>query len=92
MISQQGKLEQHPEWMDLKAVQRYASVSERTVRDWIHLPQNPLPATQVEKGKFLIKRSYFDHWLEAHRYQPTEAVDLRRIVDEVMKDLGQRPN
>ena len=87
MISQQGKLEQHPEWMDLKAVQRYACVSERTVRDWIHRPQNPLPASQVEKGKLLIKRSRFDHWLEAHPYISADAIDVSQVVDDVMKEL-----
>ena len=78
--------------MDLQALQLYACVSERTVRDWIRLDDNPLPATQVEKGKILIKRSRFDRWLEAHPFRPVEAVDLGRIVDEVMKDLQQRPN
>ena len=73
-----------PEWMDLKTVQQYACVSERTVRDWIHRAENPLPAVQVERGKLLIKRSQFDRWLESYRYEPR---DLGRIADEVMKDL-----
>ena len=83
----QHKLEQQPEWMDLKAVQRYACVSERTVRDWIHRPEHPLPAVQVEKGKLLVKRSQFDRWLESHPYRHAEAVDIGQIVDEVIKDL-----
>jgi excisionase family DNA binding protein len=78
--------------MDLKSIQQYACVSERKVREWIHQHENPLPAAQVEKGKFLIKRSHFDRWLEAQAYRPNEAVDLGQIVDEVMKDLQQRPN
>jgi hypothetical protein len=92
VISQQGKFEPYPEWMDLKTVQRYACVSERTVRDWIHRPQNPLPAKQVERGKLLVKRSQFDRWLEAHPYRPDDAIDVGRIVDEVMNDLKARPN
>ena len=87
MISEQAKPEQHPEWMDLKAVQRYASVSERTVRDWIHRPQHPLPAVQVENGKFLVKRSQFDRWLEAHLFRSTDSIDVGRIVDEVMQEF-----
>lgn len=86
MIAQQ-QLEQRPEWMDLRTLETYACVSERKVREWIHRPQNPLPAVQVERGKFLVKRSQFDRWLEAHPYRPDEAQDLGRIVDEVMKDL-----
>jgi excisionase family DNA binding protein len=91
VISQQSKLEQHREWMDLKAIQKYASVSERTVRDWIHRPQDPLPAVQVGKGKLLVKRSQFDRWLEAHPFRPAESTDVGRIVDEVMNEL-KRPN
>jgi len=77
--------------MDLKAVQEYACVSERTVRDWIHLPQDPLPAVQVGKGKLLVKRSQFDRWLEAHPFRPPESIDVGRIVDEVINELT-RPN
>ena len=47
-----------PEWLDLKALTGHACVSERTLREWIHRPTNPLPATQV--GKILIRRTSFD--------------------------------
>lgn len=87
MIAQQSKLDQHPEWMDLKAIQLYACVSERTVRDWIHLPQHALPAVQVEKGKLLVKRSEFDLWLQAHPYRAADTIDVGRIVDEVITGL-----
>lgn len=30
------------EWLDLKALQQYACVSERTLREWIHRPVNPV--------------------------------------------------
>lgn len=82
-----NKVEQQAEWMDLKAVQRYACVSERTVRDWIHRLQNPLPASRVEGGKLLVKRSHFDKWLEAHPYRGSENPDLGELVDEVLKEL-----
>jgi excisionase family DNA binding protein len=69
-----------PEWMDLKALQAYACVSERTLREWIHLPENPLPAVRV-RGKILVRRNDFDKWLENHRVQ---AVDVSCIVDELV--------
>jgi hypothetical protein len=56
---QQDKLEIRAEWMDLKALQQYACISERTIREWIRRPRNPLPAVQVDK-KLLVKRSQFD--------------------------------
>jgi hypothetical protein len=48
-----------PEWLDMKALQRYACVSERTLRGWIHRATNPLPAVQVGT-KLLVRRSTFD--------------------------------
>jgi hypothetical protein len=72
--------------MDLKTIQKYACVSERTVRDWIHRPQNPLPAVQVDK-KILIRKIHFDRWLESHPIQSANAIDINEIVEEVMKDM-----
>jgi excisionase family DNA binding protein len=69
-----------PEWLDVKALQRYACVSERTLRDWIHRATNPLPAVQVGT-KLLVRRSTFDQWLENHRVQ---AVDVACIVDDMV--------
>jgi hypothetical protein len=69
-----------PEWLDLKALQQYACVSERTIREWIHRPINPLPAARVST-KILVRRSAFDCWLESHH---VKAVDVSGIVDEIM--------
>ncbi len=70
----------HPEWLDLKALQGYACVSERTLREWIHRSANPLPAVRVDT-KILIRRTTFDQWLENHRVQ---SVDVAYIVDEMV--------
>ena len=75
------------EWMDLKVVQDYACVSERTIREWIHLPVNPLPASQAGGGKILIKRSLLDAWLGAHPYQPINSIDVDQIADEIIDQL-----
>lgn len=42
------------EWLDLKSLQKYACVSERTLREWIHRPVDPLPAVRVGT-KILIR-------------------------------------
>jgi hypothetical protein len=73
-----------PEWMDIKAVQTYVCESERTIREWIHFPVNPLPASQAAGGKILIKRSRLDAWLEAHPYQSINAIDVDQITDDVI--------
>lgn len=81
MILEQAKTAGvQPEWMDLKTLQRYACVSERTLREWIHRPENPLPAVRVGT-KILVRRSAFDQWLEGHKL---ESVDVGSIVDEVL--------
>jgi len=72
-------LEKLPEWLDLKTLQTYACVSERTLREWIHRPINPLPAARVGI-KLLIRRSAFDHWLESHQ---VKSIDVGCIVEEI---------
>ncbi len=67
------------EWLDLKRLQRYACVSERTLRGWIHRPENPLPASRV--GNKLVRRSILDRWLEAHQ---VKRVDVGYIVEELV--------
>jgi excisionase family DNA binding protein len=68
------------EWLDLKELQKYACVSERTLRDWVHRSINPLPAVRVG-SKILVRRSAFDGWLESHRIKP---VDVSCIVDALV--------
>jgi excisionase family DNA binding protein len=69
-----------PEWLDLKTLQGYACVSERTLREWIHRSVDPLPAARVGI-KILIRRSTFDQWLENHRLK---SVDVDSLVDEMV--------
>ena len=75
-----------PEWLDLKALQQYACVSERTIREWIHRPIDPLPAARVGT-KILVRRGSFDQWLENHRLK---LVDVGGIVDEIVSELTGR--
>ena len=81
MMSERSKSgDPMPEWLDLKSLQRYACVSERTLREWIHRPVDPLPAARVGV-KILIRRSTFDRWLEGHQLKP---VDVGYIVEEMV--------
>jgi excisionase family DNA binding protein len=74
-----------PEWLDLKALQRYACVSERTLREWVHRSINPLPAAQVGT-KILVRRSTFDRWLENHSLK---TIDVGCIVDELVAGVTE---
>jgi len=72
------------QWLDLRRLQEYATVSERTLRNWIRLEVNPLPAVQI-RGKFLVRKSDFDRWLEQHAVRP---VDLGGIVEEIVEAVA----
>ena len=78
--------EAQPEWLDLKALQKYACVSERTLRDWIHRATNPLPASRVGTKIFVRKRA-FDTWLENHRL---ENIDVACMVDKILADVVEK--
>ena len=78
-MTSRGKQINEREWFDLKALQEYAAVSERTLRQWVHRPLNPLPAVRVGT-KILIRRSSFDRWLEAH---PINQIDADSILNEL---------
>ena len=75
------------EWLDLRQLTQYAAISERTLRGWLHRPNDPLPAVRVE-GKILVRRSEFDAWLERHRIQPDAAIDVNGIMNDLLKDAS----
>ena len=75
------------EWLDLRALTKYAAVSERTLGSWIHDMVNPLPAVKIG-NKILVRRLTFDAWLETHKFNVENVGHLvDNIVDEV---LGNR--
>jgi len=73
------------EWLSLRQLTEYASVSERTLRDWLHRATDALPAVRVD-GKILVRRSEFDAWLGRHRIEPRAEIDVDAIVDGLLKD------
>lgn len=85
-MSQQSQSDDTKEWLDLRAITRYACVSDRTVREWLHRLKNPLPAVQVG-NKILIRRSVFDRWLEAHPFRPVVSIDIDLVVNDVLHGL-----
>lgn len=74
------------EWFDLRALSKYAAVSERTIRAWIHRASDPLPAYQIAK-KILIKRAEFDAWIKGHIIGSGE-LEVGRIVDEIVEQVA----
>jgi len=76
------------EWLDLRGLTNYASVSERTIRQWLHRGRDPLPAVQVGR-KILVRRTVFDRWLDQHPLQPAESIEISGIVNEIMSELSK---
>lgn len=73
-----------PEWLGLRQITRYASISERTIRSWIHAPVDPLRAVRIG-GKILVRRSELDAWLAQHQLHPLAAVDVDGIVKSILQ-------
>jgi hypothetical protein len=71
--------------MDLKTLERYSSLSNRTLRHWIRAVENPLPAS-ARGGKILVSRRLFDEWMKGHAIEGT-SVDVERVVNSILKSL-----
>lgn len=71
------------EWLDIRALRQYVSISERTLREWIRRPVDPLPAVRIG-SKILVSRRAFDEWLEAHRVR---RIDADTILNEMVAVL-----
>lgn len=72
------------EWLSLRQLTEYAAVSERTLREWLHRLEDPLPASRVGT-KILVSRAQFDAWLERRRIQPGAQVDVDGIVEQLVR-------
>ena len=77
------------EWLDLRTITRYACVSERTIREWLHRGANPLPAVRVGT-KILVRRSAFDTWLEKHPLIPADSINVNETVNEILADMATK--
>ena len=78
---------EYPEWMDLKTITRYAAVSERTIREWIHRAATPLPAVRVGT-KILVNRGVFNDWLKAHPLSPAGTIDVGAVAKQIITELA----
>ena len=73
----------HPivrEFFSLFELSEYSGISERTLRDLIRRPTDPLPHYRI--GRLVkVRRSDFDAWAEHQRHSQS-LVD--RIVEEIL--------
>jgi hypothetical protein len=71
-------------FLDLRKLSKLSSLIVKTLRHFLHHPTAPLPHYRLA-GKILVRLSEFEQFLEAYRASP--AVDIERVVDELVKDL-----
>lgn len=68
-------------WGKVKAVAKYAGVSERTVRTWT---REGLRHVRLPSGTILIRREWIDEFLGACEVQENR---VEAIVEEVLGEL-----
>ena len=73
----------YDQYLDLKALSKYSSLSVRTLRDYLHDALNPMPSFRI-KNKILVKKSEFDNWIGKYRYDINR---LDTVVNEVINAL-----
>ena len=72
------------EYLSLRALAHYASVSVRTLRGYLGHRPRPLPHFRMG-GKILVKRSEFDDWMDQFRVADDRAADT--IVADILRSL-----
>ena len=75
-------------YMSLDELSAYSGLSVRKLRDHLRDPEHPLPCYRPGAKKVVVKRSEFDRWMEAFRWEGNP--DLDEIVSGIMRDLNLR--
>ena len=77
-----ARTQTHPivrEFFSLFELSEYSGISERTLRDLIRRPTDPLPHYRI--GKLVkVRRSDFDAWAERQRHNQS-------LVDRIVLDV-----
>jgi hypothetical protein len=72
-------------YLDIKALSVYSSFSPRTLRKILSQPGAPAFYRLPGPGKFLVKKSDFDSWLEQYKQQPA---DLDALINDTLAEFG----
>ncbi len=67
------------QYLTLKQLSKYSSLSVRTIRDYLNDPVDPIPAYRL-KRKILILRSQFDSWMQNNKI----GGNVNNIVEEMV--------
>ena len=70
-------------YLSMKALAEYASLSERTLRDYLTDIDDRIPCYRL-KRKILVKQSEFDGWMKRRQ---TDGTRMDAIVEEVVSEF-----
>ena len=70
-------MEIHKEYLTISDLAMYAGISQRTLRDLLKDPVNPIPHFRVGAAGRLVrvKRSEFDEWMDSQKAVPGNEID-----------------
>jgi excisionase family DNA binding protein len=70
-------MEIHKEYLTISDLAMYAGISQRTLRDLLKDPVNPIPHFRVGAAGRLVrvKRSEFDEWMDSQKAVPGHEID-----------------
>ena len=76
-----------PEYLDVKALATYSSLSPRTLRKIVSQPGGPTFFRLSGPGKILIKKTDFDSWMSQFK-QKTD--DFDTLINDTLKEFGAK--
>lgn len=74
-----------PEYLDIKSLATYSSLSPRTLRKIVSHADGPAFYRLSGPGKIIVKRVDFDNWMSQFKRKPG---DLDALVNDTLKELG----
>jgi len=74
-----------PEYLDIKTLAVYSSLSPRTLRKILSQPGGPAFYRLPGPGKIIVKRVDFDNWFSQFKHKAT---DFDALIVDTLKELG----
>jgi len=80
-----GKNSVEKEYFTVLELSKYVGISQRTLRDHLKDPINPIPHFRIgAAGRIIrIKKSEFDEWMNSQR--ATQGDEIDELIAEVLK-------
>ncbi len=67
-------------YLSIEQISEKTSICKRTIQDWLHRQDNPLPYYRMGKRKGIrVSEEVLDKWLEQYKAYPNQKVE--KLVD-----------